>query len=163
MSHPQVVVHVPGSAAGIGCRGSCARGRRECQEPSLRPPWMVWAAAGSAFILHSFTWIHSAQVSYWSCLSVGTEQLQGLDCLPLTWVVFFATGLISGCTVESGTISDEALWAFCLLFYQLLLVLFCDVSIWNVLHENSTRSTTGKIGAGFDQVQAIWQIQAVVL
>lgn len=55
MSHPQVVVHVPGSAAGIGCRGSCARGRRECQEPSLRPPWMVWAAAGSAFIhLDSF-------------------------------------------------------------------------------------------------------------
>lgn len=60
MSHFQVVVHIPGSAAGIGYRGSCARGRRDCQEPSLWPPWMVWAAAGSApgFIL--LRWVTGA-------------------------------------------------------------------------------------------------------
>lgn len=144
MSHPQVVAHIPGSAAGLGCRGSCARGRRDCQEPSLWPPWMVWTATGSG------SWIHSAQVSYLSCLSLWTEQLQGLGHLPFTLVFFFSTVFISWCKVEAGMVSDEALWAFCLLFHQLLLVLFCDMRIWNLLHENSTWNTTGKIWSGFE-------------
>lgn len=124
MSHPQVVVHIPGSAAGIGCRGSCARGRRDCQEPSLQHPWMVWAAAGSApgFIL--LRWVTGAPLPV-------NGAAAGPGPLPLTSVFFFSTGFVSGGKVEFGMVSNEALWAFCLLFHQLLLVLFCDLRIWN--------------------------------
>lgn len=57
-SHPQVVVHIPGSAAGIGCRGSCAEG----EGTARNHPWtsleqLLDLAPG--FLL-------SAQVSYLS-------------------------------------------------------------------------------------------------
>lgn len=57
-NHPQVVVHIPGSAAGIGCRGSCAEG----EGTARNHPWtsleqLLDLAPG--FLL-------SAQVSYLS-------------------------------------------------------------------------------------------------
>ncbi|XP_041273075.1 thioredoxin-related transmembrane protein 4 isoform X1 [Onychostruthus taczanowskii] len=108
----------PGSAAGTGCRGSCAEGEGTARNHpcDLLGQWGQLLDLAPGFLL--------LQVSY-----LRTEQLQGLGCLPLTLLFFFSTVFISGCKVEVGMVSNEALGAFCLLSHQLLLVLFCDVRI----------------------------------